>query len=130
MSSAAEIPFPLMSPMAMPTPVSLRLAAPLCVFVKDEEVVVVAADGAGGAADAVQIELGYAACVQRKEVGLNLLGDGDLVLQALFFFLFFEQALEGAGHGVEGLAEFGELIGTGDADAIVESPRSMCWVAL
>ena len=79
-------------------------------FVEDEEVVVVAADGAGGTADAVQIELEDAVSVKRKEVGLDLLRDGDLVLEALLFLLLCEEALQRSGHGVERAAQLGELV--------------------
>ena len=79
-------------------------------FVEDEEVVVVAADGTRGTADAVEFELGDTLCAEREEVGLDLLGDGDLVLEALLFFLLLEQPLQRAGHGVEGTAQLGELI--------------------
>ena len=89
-------------------------------FVKDEEVVVVAADGACGTADAVQVELCDAVGVKRKEVGLDLLRDGDLVLQALLFLLLFEQSLQRSCHGVERSAQLGELIVACDADAVVE----------
>src|ERR1700761_2264269 len=89
-------------------------------FVEYEKVVVVAADGAGGAADSVQIEGRDPLRVQRKEVGLNLLGDGDLVLQTLLLLLFLKEALQGSGHCVEGAAQFGELVITFDADAVVK----------
>jgi len=78
--------------------------------VEDEEVVVVAADGAGGPADAVQLQRGEIACAGGKEIGLDLLGDGELALQPLFFLLLDEQAFERAGHAVEGVRELAELV--------------------
>ncbi len=68
----------------------------------------------------MEVELCDALGVEREEVGLNLLGDGELVREALFFLLFLEEAREGAGHRVEGAAEFGELVVAGDGDAMAK----------
>src|ERR1700733_1413947 len=76
-------------------------------LMEDEEVVVVAADRTRRAADAVQIEASDAMCMEGEEISLDLLGDGDLVLQAFLFFLFYEQTLQRARHGVERTAELG-----------------------
>ena len=68
----------------------------------------------------MQIKTGNAMILQRKQIGLNFLGDGDLVLQPLLLLLFFEQPFQRSCHGVERSAQFGKLIAAGDADAIVE----------
>ena len=68
----------------------------------------------------MQLQHGQRDVGQRKEIGLNLLRDLELVLQALLFALLFEQAFERCGHAVEGSAESGELIVARDLDAMGE----------
>ncbi len=118
------MPLPLMSPSAM-ADAGLRAgcAVGLVGVAEDEEVVVVAGDGARRAADAVQLQRGQIVLLLRKEVGLDLLRDGELALQALFFLLLKQQAFERAGHAVEGACEFAELVGglvARDRDAVHE----------
>ena len=57
---------------------------------EDQKVIVVARDGAGRATDAVELECGEIADVAREEIGLNLLRDSELTLQALLFLLLDE----------------------------------------
>ena len=68
----------------------------------------------------MQIEIGDTVRRERKQVRLDLLGDGDLVLQAFLFFLFHEQTLQRSRHLVERAAQLGELVVAFDADTVVQ----------
>src|SRR5579859_6341964 len=75
-----------------------------------DEIVVIAADGARRLANGFQFHAGNARHLLRKELVLDLAGDGDFILQALALLLFVEQVADGARHFVEGLAQTPQLI--------------------
>ena len=66
-----------------------------------QKVVVVSTDRAGGTAEAMHFERLKLRDLAREKLRLNLLRDGELILQALLFFLLQDQLLDGGGHGVE-----------------------------
>ena len=68
----------------------------------------------------MELEHGQRDVGHGEEVGLHLLRDFELVLEAFLFALLLEEAFQGCGHAVEGTAERGELIVPGDLDAVGE----------
>src|ERR1700683_3797494 len=84
------------------------------------EIVVVAGDGACGAADGGELQAFDLRDGLGEKLGLNFASDGDFVFEALALALLFEEAGDGGGHFVERIAEDAQLIALGDPDAVRE----------
>ena len=84
------------------------------------EVVVVAADHARGAADGGEFQAGERRQHLREELRLHFAGDDDFVLQLLALALLFDQLGDGAGHLVERFAERAKLVALVHAHALGE----------
>src|SRR6185312_3566555 len=89
----------------------------------DDEVEVVAGDGARGLADRVDLKAGQSDGRVREEIGLDLAGDGELGEQAFFFALLGEEIDDGGGHAIEGSGECAELVFALDDDAMLKVAR-------
>ncbi len=85
-----------------------------------EEVIVVAADDARRAAGAVELQSAGAAAGLREELGLDLVGDLQFALQALFLLLLLDQPLQRLGHGIEGGLQRAKLVFMAHLDAMGE----------
>ena len=107
-NSAAEIPFPLMSPTA-----STIRSVP-----ERNEVVVVSTDRARRDADPMNFKRGQVRHFAREEQLLHLVGDAELVLQPLLLFLLVDQFGQRSGHGVERPFERRHLVMAVDLDAV------------
>ena len=94
-SSAAEIPLPLMSPTA-----SISLSE-----LSVEKIIVVAADCARRTAEPVHFERLKLRDQLGIELRLHFLRDGQFAFQALLFLLFLHQFLDRCGHRVEGIRQ-------------------------
>ena len=85
-----------------------------------EKVVVIAPDFASRHAERRHAEARHVELTARQERHLNLAGDAQLLLEALFLGGRLEQILDAAGHLVEGTGELSELILGVDVDAVRE----------
>ena len=84
------------------------------------EIVVVAADGAGGPTDRRKLQAGQLRQSAGEQLFLDFASDGELVFKALALALFGDELGDGCGHFVERFAERAELIVLVDADAMRE----------
>ena len=79
-------------------------------MMEDKKVVVVAGDRTRRAADAMQLQPGQVAHMVGEEIGLHLLGNGELALQALLLLLLGEQSFERSGHTIERTIQLAQLV--------------------
>src|SRR6516164_7156543 len=77
---------------------------------ESKKIVIIAADRAGGTAEAVHFERFQLRDLAGEQLRLHFLRDDELVFQALLFFLLEDELLERSGHGIERVGEAGQLV--------------------